>query len=83
VETRQLLERFPDVKKMGKRRGEVFKSPEWPWGEAKNIFEQPDVTSFDQIEGIPFIPNCPGPRARGFDFFGSGSRLRKDWLISW
>lgn len=33
-----------------KKKGGVQVPPEWPWEEAKKIFEQPDVTPSDQIE---------------------------------
>lgn len=36
-----------------KRRGGVQVPDEWPWEEAKKIFEQPDVTPSDQIEVGP------------------------------
>jgi hypothetical protein len=33
-----------------KRKGGTQVPAEWPWEEAKKIFEQPDVTPADQIE---------------------------------
>ena len=33
-----------------KKRGGVQVPAEWPWEEAKKVFEQPDVTPSDQIE---------------------------------
>jgi flap endonuclease-1 len=33
-----------------KRKGGIQVPAEWPWEEAKKIFEQPDVTPADQIE---------------------------------
>lgn len=33
-----------------KKRGGVQVPVEWPWEEAKKVFEEPDVTPSDQIE---------------------------------
>ncbi len=33
-----------------KKKGGVQVPAEWPWEEAKKVFEQPDVTPSDQIE---------------------------------
>ncbi|KAF8652902.1 hypothetical protein AX16_004090 [Volvariella volvacea WC 439] len=34
----------------GKRKGGVSVPEEWPWEDAKNLFEHPDVTPADQVE---------------------------------
>lgn len=33
-----------------KKKGGITVPEEWPWEEAKKVFEQPDVTPADQIE---------------------------------
>lgn len=33
-----------------KRKGGIAIPEEWPWEEAKQVFEKPDVTPADQIE---------------------------------
>lgn len=33
-----------------KKKGGVIIPEEWPWEEAKQVFEKPDVTPADQIE---------------------------------
>ncbi|KAH9980029.1 PIN domain-like protein [Lactifluus volemus] len=43
-----------------KRKGGVQVPAEWPWEEAKKIFEQPDVTPADQIELEWEPPNIEG-----------------------
>jgi flap endonuclease-1 len=39
-----------------KRKGGIQVPEEWPWEEAKKIFEQPDVTPADQIEVSQSLP---------------------------
>jgi flap endonuclease-1 len=39
-----------------KRKGGIQVPAEWPWEEAKKIFEQPDVTPADQIEVSQLFP---------------------------
>ncbi|KAH9969899.1 PIN domain-like protein [Russula dissimulans] len=43
-----------------KRRGGVQVPDEWPWEEAKTIFEQPDVTPSDQVELEWATPDVEG-----------------------
>ncbi len=37
-----------------KKRGGVSVPEEWPWEQAKKVFEKPDVTPADQIEVFVF-----------------------------
>ena len=67
-----------------KKRGGIQVPSEWPWEEAKKVFEQPDVTPSDQIEvghsDLIFLSTLD------FDSFGSWNGphpMSKDWLISW
>lgn len=40
----------PKKKGKGKGKGGIVVPEEWPWEEAKKVFEKPDVTPADEIE---------------------------------
>jgi len=67
-----------------KKRGGIQVPSEWPWEEAKKVFEQPDVTPSDQVEvGHPRLISLS---SRDFNSFGSWNgphQMSKDSLISW
>lgn len=46
------------AKGKGKGRGGVTVPEEWPWEEAKKIFEKPDVLPADQVEVSILIGPC-------------------------
>ena len=66
-----------------KKKGGVQVPAEWPWEEAKKVFEEPDVTPADQIEvGLFRWPIC----RLATDLSGSWNgthQTSKDWSIFW
>jgi hypothetical protein len=65
-----------------KKRGGVQVPAEWPWEEAKKVFEQPDVTPSEQVD-VGSSPVC-GPVTNSLSRSWNGRRrMSKDSLTSW
>lgn len=58
-----------------KKRSGIQIPEEWPWEEAKKLFENPDVTPADQISVSTFVSFCQG----GSNMLRSSSGKNQTW----
>lgn len=59
-------EKAADAEEGGKKKkGGIQVPEEWPWQEAKKLFEKPDVLPASEVEVNPHFPNLCVPRAHG------------------